>query len=34
LEHRCDDGKRKSLGDDDRLAAPEHWHPFTDDELV
>ena len=28
LEHRCDDGKRKSLGDDDHLAAAEHRHPF------
>jgi hypothetical protein len=28
LEHRCDDGKRKSLGGDDLLAASEHRHPF------
>ena len=28
LEHRCDNGKRKSLGDDGHLAASEHRRPF------
>ena len=28
LEHRRDDGKRKSLDGDDGLAASEHRHPF------
>jgi len=28
LEHRRDDGKGKSLGDDDGLAASEHRHPL------